>query len=293
MNKHMLENGCLRVTVADEGAELISVFDKESAQERIWTADPNVWNRHAPILFPFIGRVTDRKYRVGGREYPMPTQHGFARDMCFTCAEKTERGILHVLSSSAETLKLYPYSFRLSVSHRLDPVFPRRLCIEWTVENTGEGDMLYAIGGHPGFLLPENISKEDCFIAFPGRDELEYFGADEAGFALPRRRKSLHLENGLAPYRADIPETWIFEGQEILSAGIADPEKKLRILLNCAQFPTLAVWANPGGSFLCLEPWFGRTDDAGFRGTLEEKAGMQQLRGGEEKHISYSIDFLP
>ena len=56
---HTIENDVLRVSVADEGAELVSVLDKRSGEERIWQADPAVWNRHAPILFPFVGKVVD------------------------------------------------------------------------------------------------------------------------------------------------------------------------------------------------------------------------------------------
>ena len=50
-----------------------------------------------------------------------------------------------------------------------------------------------------------------------------------------------------------------------------------KILLDCGQFPMLAVWANPNGPFICLEPWFGRTDDAGFTGTIDQKPGIQTL----------------
>ena len=50
----MLENEYLKITVADAGAELISVWDKTTGRECIWNADPAVWNRHAPILFPFV-----------------------------------------------------------------------------------------------------------------------------------------------------------------------------------------------------------------------------------------------
>ena len=59
----------------------------------------------------------------------------------------------------------------------------------------------------------------------------------------------------------------------------------------CEQFPLLAVWANPKGPFICLEPWFGRTDDAGFTGTLAEKPGMELLSPGESKAITYRIEF--
>ena len=36
MAEHVMENDFLRVTVSDHGAELISVWDKERGQERIW-----------------------------------------------------------------------------------------------------------------------------------------------------------------------------------------------------------------------------------------------------------------
>lgn len=42
MTMHILENQFLRVAVADAGAELSSVTDKDRGQERIWTADPAV-----------------------------------------------------------------------------------------------------------------------------------------------------------------------------------------------------------------------------------------------------------
>ena len=78
MGMHILDNNALRICVSDSGAELCSVMDKSSGAERIWTADPAIWNRHAPILFPFVGRVTGGKYRIGEQEYLMKTQHMLA-----------------------------------------------------------------------------------------------------------------------------------------------------------------------------------------------------------------------
>jgi Galactose mutarotase and related enzymes len=290
MGTRILENDFLRVTIADAGAELSSVVDKQSGRERIWTADPSVWNRHAPILFPFVGKVTDGKYRVNGREYAMKTQHGFARDMTFACPEESAASVTHTLTSDDQTREIYPFDFRLTVRHRLDEENPRRLIVEWSVENTGDSEMLFSIGGHPGFLMPEGQKKEDCCILFPGRDSLQYFGANAAGFALPDEKKELKLDRGCAAYQADIPDTWIFEDQGIGTVQIAGPDRKPYVTMECAQFPMLAVWANSKGPYICLEPWFGRTDDAGFCGTLEEKKGMEKLKAGGEKEISYSME---
>ena len=87
MAMHVLENEFLKVVVADAGAELSSVVDKESGLERLHDANPEVWNRHAPILFPFVGKVVGGTYRIGDKEYEMKTQHGFARDMEFEFVE--------------------------------------------------------------------------------------------------------------------------------------------------------------------------------------------------------------
>lgn len=288
MSAHILENEHLRVTVADAGAELVSVYDKDRQAERIWTGDPAVWNRHAPILFPFVGRVADGTYRVGGSAYAMKTQHGFARDMDFACAEETADSVTHRLAASEATRAVYPWEFRLTVGHRLEG---RRLRVAWTVENPGGARMYFSIGGHPGFLLPEGIRKEDCFLLFPGADTLSYIGVNKAGYALPEK-KALALDGGRARYQEDIPDTWIFENHQVKQAGIAAPDGRPWVLMNCEQFPMLAVWANPNGPFICLEPWFGRTDDAGFTGTIDQKPGIQTLERGEKKEIAYDVQFF-
>ena len=165
MADHVLENSALRVTVSDAGAELVSVLDKASGSERIWTADPSVWNRHAPILFPFVGRVAESRYRIGTAEYPMKTQHGFARDLVFALESTGSASVTHLLESCPETKAIYPYDFRLSVTHALDEADPRLLHIRWQVENRSQEEMRFSIGGHPAFLLPAGADKQSCFFA--------------------------------------------------------------------------------------------------------------------------------
>ena len=75
-----MENELAKVEVCDFGAELFSFYDKETKVEAVWQADPKYWARHAPILFPFVGKVNGGFYTHKGVQYPMG-QHGFARDM--------------------------------------------------------------------------------------------------------------------------------------------------------------------------------------------------------------------
>lgn len=288
---HILENDALRVEIADRGAELSRVCDKETGCERLWSADPAVWNRHAPILFPFVGRVIDGKYRCNGREYAMKTQHGFARDLDFACVAESAGSVTQELCATEETLRLYPFAFRLTVRHRLDAENPRLLHVAWEIANDGEAPMYYAIGGHPGFLPPEGAKKEDCFLGFPGCETLRYISANPAGFALPDTVRELRLENGLTPYGASLPETWIFENAQVAAVQLVRPDKAPYVTLNCEAFPILAVWAREDGPFVCLEPWCGRTDDAGFSGEISEKVCEECLAPGKTKTIEWSIEF--
>ena len=104
---HTIENDYLRVSVDDHGAELCSIFDKVHNREVIWQADPAYWKRHAPVLFPNVGRHFEDHYRINGVEYPS-SQHGFARDSEFTCVDMTADSITHRLKSSDATRENYP-----------------------------------------------------------------------------------------------------------------------------------------------------------------------------------------
>ena len=290
MKEHLIQNGSLRAVISDYGAELISLREVPTGRERIWTADPAVWNRHSPILFPFVGKVSGGTYRVLGREYDMPTQHGFARDRVFSCVEEAPDAVTHVLVSDEKTKQSYPFDFRLTVTHRL--LRDRQLRVAWKVENLGQETMVFCIGGHPGFLLPEGVRKEDCFLVFPECDTLRYIGANDDGFALPAEVKALRTDGGYAPWQDDIPATWIFEDGQVKKVGIALPDRSPFVMMECEQFPMLAVWANPKGTFLCLEPWIGRTDDEGFRGPADQKKSIASLAPGAETEISYTVRFL-
>ncbi len=291
---YTLENEYLKVTIADNGAELCSVYDKENKFERIWNADPSVWNRHAPILFPFVGKVVDGVYRIDDKQYEMKTQHGFARDMEFELVEKTDSLITQKLVANEQSKKIYPYDFELYVTHMLDNENPRLLHVKWEIKNNSLDVMYYSIGGHPAFTLPikESKEKEDFFIGFEGSEELTYITINtETGLAIPKEQYTFKTEDGLVKFFDVIYKTLIFEHQDIKKVSIAKPDKTPYVTMDCREFPYLGVWTKTTGNFICLEPWVGRTDDEGFAGTLKEKKGEQKLNVGETFSIAYSMEF--
>lgn len=293
--EHRIENEALRVTVSDHGAELVSVYDKEQMQERIWCANPSIWNRHAPILFPFVGKVKDGVYTYQGNQYPMATQHGFARDKEFTCTNKTPDSITHTLRFSEDTYRIYPFEFELHVTHSFCPDNPRQLIITWTVINLGTDEMFYSIGGHPGFCIPENKKRSDYAIALPDIATRSYLLLDSTGSGLadtsvsyPFNEKTAYV--AISDHLFD-KDALIFEGNQLPVVGIVDKNHNPFITLTCKDFPYVGIWSKPDGPFVCLEPWQGRTDNMDFSGDLSEKPGELRLPAKETAVHTYSIEF--
>ena len=71
MATYTIENEKLSVTIAAHGAELSSIYDKENDRELVWQADPAFWNRHAPVLFPNVGKYYGGYFTYNGKEYPI------------------------------------------------------------------------------------------------------------------------------------------------------------------------------------------------------------------------------
>ena len=61
-----LENDVIRLSVDTHGAEIHSLVLKETGDEYIWQADARYWQRHAPVLFPFVGKLKNGQYEYDG-----------------------------------------------------------------------------------------------------------------------------------------------------------------------------------------------------------------------------------
>ena len=293
---HTIENDYLKVTVSDHGAELTSVYDKAQDFERIWCADPAVWNRHAPVLFPFVGKVKDGAYRYNGNTYAMKTQHGFARDAEFTCIEETTDSITHKLVYSDETLEIYPFEFELLITHRFDAENPRLLHVTWAVKNLGSDEMLYSIGGHPGFQIAPGHARSEYSIALPDANPRHYLLLDAAGSGLADTSKCYPFNdagNAYVPVTDTLfdKDALVFEDGQLPSVGLVDADKKPFVTLTCTDFPYVGIWSKPDGPYVCLEPWIGRTDNMDFTRDLSEKPGEQKLIANAEAVHTYTIEF--
>ena len=57
-----LENDQLKVVVKTKGAELDSLYSKETNLEYLWSVDPRFWNKKSPILFPIVGTLKQNTF---------------------------------------------------------------------------------------------------------------------------------------------------------------------------------------------------------------------------------------
>lgn len=159
---YMIQNGTLEAVVSDEGAQLVSL--QKAGHEYLWEGDPQYWREHAPVLFPFVGRLFREQYKVHGKPYSMQI-HGFAKRSTFQLLDQSESRITLGLSDSAETRKVFPFAFDFQVTYSL---FDNRLQISFQVGNPGSEVMYFGLGGHPGFKVPleEGSSFEDWYLEF-------------------------------------------------------------------------------------------------------------------------------
>jgi galactose mutarotase-like enzyme len=165
--KATIRSGTIEATVDETGAELTSLKSADGT-EYLWGADPAVWDRHSPILFPIVGRLRNGTYEYGGATYSLPL-HGFASDMKSSMTVRGRDAVSCRFESDEKTRRCYPFDFSFDVSYRVEG---STLSTSWLVRNTGKGEMLFSIGAHPGFNCPlaGEGTMEDYLVEF---DEAE------------------------------------------------------------------------------------------------------------------------
>lgn len=283
-----LKNSVLGVKVDSHGAEMKSVKKLSENKELMWHADPAFWGRTSPVLFPFVGGTKENTYYYNGKKYTA-TSHGFARDMEFTLTEQTENELWFILCSTEETKKNYPFDFALSLGYRLEE---NTVTLMWKVENKGNEDMHFSIGGHPAFLC--DLKTHALIYRRNGEAVNKIFSGVlvNGSNVLDDREISFDLENGVMPLTPSLfdEDALIIENRQADEVTITDNNKK-PILTVSFSAPLFGVWSPAGkdAPFVCIEPWYGRCDAANFSQKLEEKAYSTTLKPNKSFEAEYSV----
>jgi galactose mutarotase-like enzyme len=284
MDRHVMSNGTLSATVKADGAELCSLRDA-AGEEMLWQAGP-VWPRHAPVLFPIVGRLKDDTLRHDGKSYRL-TQHGFARDRRFAWLNRSAVGCRLVLHEDADTRAIYPFAFRLEVAFTLDD---DSLEQRFTLTNPGREVLPASLGAHPGFAWPlaEGVEKTAHVLEFaePEAGPVRRLADGllrENPEPTPIKGQTLALDPALFAADAVILPEPVSQSVRYTAPGAPTIE------LAWEGFRQLGIWSREAGSFLCIEPWHGTASPADFDGEFADKPGLMLIPPGERRTLSIRI----
>jgi hypothetical protein len=152
-----ISNGILALSVDEKGAQMRSLIDERTGREYLWQADPAIWGRTAPILFPAVGKMHKDSYLHGGKSYPMP-KHGFLRDAELAPEILSEDYLVLAYSPDEKIKESYPFDFEFLAKFALDG---SALVFAYEVENKGAETMDTAAicTGMLGFMVPSSVNE--------------------------------------------------------------------------------------------------------------------------------------
>lgn len=290
-----LKNDELQVKINEHGAELTSVKSVDDQIEYMWQANPKFWGRHAPVLFPIVGRLKDDQYTVNGQTYHM-TQHGFARDMDFMVIEHEDDHAVFQLEASDETREKFPFEFTLQVTFTLDG---HMLSVHYTVTNpSGDVTLPFSIGGHPAFnvpLEPANGDFSDYSITVAPKKAYQQIPL-VGPYNDVKHEKTLNLttpmvlDHDLFNQDALILDLDHVETTLMLSTGLNDHG----VALTLQDAPYVGIWSPypKRAPFVCLEPWWGIADNVDSDGDFMHKMNIHTAAPKASFNAGFQIRFF-
>jgi len=283
-----ISNEYITAKISEHGAELHSLI--HNGFEYIWQADSKYWGRHAPILFPIVGKVYNNEYRVGENTYHIP-QHGFARDKDFKLVNTNEVSSTFVLQSDENTLKVYPYKFKLLVRYKLTE---NRLDVSYTIRNTDNKDIYFQIGAHPAFNYPNHpFSKGYLQLTKDGKPltEISVRHPNNNGY-ITNYIQHIELSNGCLPIKDETFDNGalILENYQCDTISMINGNGQTHLTLK-SNAPLYGIWSpeRKKAPFICLEPWIGIADEEGFDDQFQNKSYMNRLSTQKAMTFEYQI----
>jgi galactose mutarotase-like enzyme len=283
-----LESEQLSICIEELGAELSSVKN-QSGLEFLWQADKEIWPRHAPVLFPIVGKLKDDCFSFNDQFYTL-TQHGFARDKNFKLIQHSDSDCIFELRSDAETKKNYPFDFIFQIHYQLSH---QTLRTEYKVINPSSETIYFSVGAHPGFNCP--LSNEESFEDYYLEFESSSYALTELNSGLRKETKhTLELDQHKLPLSLELFEkdALVFENYQINNLVLASNKSNHRITLQSENWPYFGIWTKKGvQKFICLEPWQGIADKENSSQNFVRKEGIIKLEAKKEFRCSFLITF--
>ena len=283
-----LENEYLKISISNRGAEMTSLFSKETNTEHLWQANPAIWEWHAPNLFPVVGGCINNQIIVDGTAYPMQ-RHGFARHSEFILIESDESNAKFSLSQDEKTMALFPYKFSFQVLYSLRG---REVRVTFKVINYDDKSIYFGVGGHPAFNVPffANEAQEDYFLEFEYDEPLNKHLLSANGFysgdteIVERKGNTLSITNELFA-----KDALVFKDLQSRRVSLKSRNHAHSLSIEYPHFNYLGIWSKDGAPFVCLEPWIGCADTEGKIKDFSEKESIHTLEKGHVFEADFTI----
>lgn len=271
----------IEIKSISKGAELISI--KIDDFEKMHDGE-SFWNRHAPVLFPIVGKLKDGKTIIEDKEYEMG-QHGFARDMEFEQLGENS----YVLKSNEETLKKYPYNFELYISYE---IYKNKVVTKYKIINKDSKKMFFGLGGHPAYRCDYSSGKYR--LEFEEiEDELEIYQLENGLVkSIPEKNEKYFRENRIFLNKNTFEKDALILKNLKSRTVYLKTETKTVLAFHFDKFPYLGIWSKPEAPFVCIEPWFNTADKVDSNGIFKEKEDIIQIEPEEAFEASYSVEFF-
>lgn len=269
--------------VDSHGAELSSLKTPDGT-EYIWQADPDIWARHAPVLFPFVCSTDSKKFTFDGKEYKM-SNHGFARDSEFEKEKGDENSVSFVLRSNDKTKELYPFDFKFTVAYTLNK---NKLTAVYSAENTGIDTMYCFIGGHPGFNCP--LEKDEDFSDY----YVKYEKPETVIQQLSDKKIIVADNTDTVNITRELFANDVFMKDKPNSSDISLFSRKsgrgVKVFYD--NNGCIAVWSpyNDKASFVCLEPWTSVPVYCDKTEELTEMSHALKIKSGDRYDFSFAAE---
>jgi galactose mutarotase-like enzyme len=156
--------------------------------------------------------------------------------------------------------------------------------------------MYFQIGAHPAFYYPdyaENMSERG-FLSFDKSEGLECIRIKEKGCVDTQTKHPLEIpEDGLLPVTRetfDVIDTIMLQDSQIGKVTLHRKDSTPWLSLTF-DAPVVGIWSPPtkNAPFICIEPWYGRCDSAGYTGDYREKDWINRLAPGQTFSTAYTI----
>lgn len=287
-----ISNEYLTLTVDTHGAEAVSVKNAHG-EELLWQADKAVWARHAPILFPWTGKMPQGSFSHEGKSYK-GGQHGFARDLEHTLL-RADGDIIELELCSNDEIKAqrFPFDFRLVSTFKLEGQTVRHTL---AVHNSGSGELRFGIGYHPAFAVPfdTNHSTEDYEFRFEQPESPVILDARPNGLLSGKcyyqwkNASSIQLTDDLFAN-----DSFCMAGLRSRTLGIYEKDTGRHIVCDISGYPYTLIWSAPAKPvrFVCIEPWHSLTAAETDPQEWNQRAAAACLAAGEQFTTTLSTTF--